>query len=270
MQPRYLIHRNALVLHLILWLIFSLITTNSQSQVFAGKPMFNNNGEGETFFGLTVGYSWHELGGIEATLGASISNPRTYNFSEGTLHRTHGGVSILYGADQTDFFFLFEAEYSSFNLPTDPYKRWHGHYVDNAGLEYAINFDYNQVNLRPMLGAFIFSFFNVKAGVNWGINSTPGEITYNSNDPLIGRDLAVRDGLIDKLEGLNDFGVIFGAGLGVPIWDDHGIVFMPFLDVNRYLGLSDVIRTRANNNYLQERINKTKFWQISLSLRLLL
>jgi len=233
------------------------------------SQMFNTD-RGITYLGIRFGRSQRKIKNIEGTLGATFSDPSTYQFESGFVEAYHLGITTMYGIDNTDAFLLFEGEYSIPFLQNNPFDSPQGYYMDNE-LEYAINFDYQQVHLRFMVGAYILPYLTWQAGFDWGINTTPDRISYASNDPTIGRDLAIQEELMDKLNGLNDFGPIFGFGINFPfvgenVGEDH--IWHFFVDSNWKIGFSDIIRTQSNNYRLQERQNRTLMWQLGAGFRI--
>lgn len=236
--------------------------------ICSGLAMFCNSG-GTLYLGVYYGSSWRTISAIEGTLGASLSDPASYDFNEGPLRVDHLGITAIYGIEGTDAFIQFEGGYSAPFITEDPFDRAQGIYSDVEGLEYAINFPYQQVHLRTMVGAYLIPYISGKIGFDWGINTTPDRITYDSNDATIGRDLAIRDELRDKLIGKNDFGPLLGVGLNIPVGffkDDFN--WMIFFDGYYKIGLSDVIFTRSNNFRLQERQNRTQSFQINAGFRI--
>jgi hypothetical protein len=232
------------------------------------NQMFESD-NGITYLGVRFGKSQKEIGNLEGTLGTTLSDPSTYQFESGYVEAYHLGITALYGIKGTDAFLLFEGEYSIPFLNEDSFDNPQGYYEDSS-LRYAINFDHQQVHLRLMMGGYLLPYLNIKGGFDWGINTTSDRISYVSNDPTIGRDLAIQDELSDKLIGLNDFGAVIGFGINIPfgrtIKGDH--IWHLFLDSNWRFGLSDVIRTQSNNYRLQERQNRTRMWQLGAGFRI--
>lgn len=245
--------------------------------LFSPNSMFEEEG-GITYVGITFGRSHREISSLPGTLGLLFSPDSTYNFQSSYLPMYHLGITSMYGIQNTDAYLLFEAEYSMPYLPEDPFDQAQGKYEDYEirnddvvdSLQYALNFDYQQIHLRFGMGGFIKHYLSIQAGFDWAINTTPDRITYDSNDKTVpGRDLAIRDELQDKLKGKNDFGAFFGLGINIPLPMYDGYYdWMIFFNANYKVGFSDVIRTQSNNFRLQERQNRAQALHVNAGFRI--
>jgi len=216
----------------------------------------------EPFVGFNIGYSFYSISGFEGTLGASLSDAGTYNFTEGKIGAIDIGLTFMAPLDDPGYLFgQLDVDYIIPVLPDDQFARAHVLYDDTNDLSYAFNATYQRVHIRPTFGAFLTTFLSLRVGLDWGINTTPADLRYNSSDPTLGRDLAIQEELIDKLEGKNSLGLLVYPEIQIP-FADYGTILS--VGAAYSYGFTDVVSTRANNYRLQETNNRLT----SLSLRL--
>jgi hypothetical protein len=125
-------------------------------------------------------------------------------------------------------------------------------YKDSLGLEYNADFDYQYFNTAMLFKIYPVAGLHLMFGAQMGFNIANNKIKYSSNQPELGPDLQIQQGLREVLRGNNDF--TLPLGIGYEFGEDFPLV----IEARFNLGLGDVLRTQANGFGFIETPNKSR------------
>lgn len=137
-------------------------------------------------------------------------------------------------------------------------------YNDIKGLNYAIDFKFNYVNVGLLFKYYPIEGLYIGAGPYVALNVTSNSITYTSNGAQIAAetglyfepDIVQQKFLKESLQGKNYFQTLFGAGYEF----NNGIV----VGFKYHLGLSDALETKENGFRFIENKNKTNAFSLTV------
>jgi hypothetical protein len=202
----------------------------------------------------TVTYGF-KLGGLYATIGnlpESIRG-RDNSFDNSTLESKgkfgmEGGLFLNYKlpntrvAIQTELLYRLAGE----NVA----------YSDPLGKKYDLSFSYSYLQLGGIYKAYPYKGANFGIGAFYGVNLSPNNIDYSSNEAEGIYDVATRQFYIDGLEGANDFSLCFNLGYELK----QSIHF----DFRYYFGVSDAINSTASSFQFIENLNRSNTFVFSI------
>jgi len=129
-------------------------------------------------------------------------------------------------------------------------------YSDPTGKKYELKLNYSYLEIGALYKVYPFEGLNIGLGAFYGINLSPNNISYSSNEANGMYDVATRQFYVDGLEGKGDFSLCFGLG-----YELHQSIHF---DLRYYYGISDVIKTNPSSFQFIENQNKSSVFCFSV------
>lgn len=129
-------------------------------------------------------------------------------------------------------------------------------YKDAVGKEFELGLNYSYLQIGALYKVYPYEGLNLGFGAFYGINLSPNNITYTSNDSGGIFDVSTRQFYQDGLDGTDDFALAFAIGYEL----DESIHF----DLRYYLGVKDVVKSNASSFQFIENQNKSSVISFSL------
>jgi Outer membrane protein beta-barrel domain len=131
-------------------------------------------------------------------------------------------------------------------------------YTDSLGLNYGVDFNYQYINTGLLFKVYPVAGLHLMFGAQVGFNIANNKILYTSNQPELGPDLQIQQGLREVLRGSTDFNLPLGIGY------EFGEDFPLVIEARFNLGLGDILQTQANGFGFIETPNKSRAFLLSL------
>lgn len=122
-------------------------------------------------------------------------------------------------------------------------------YSDATGKNYELKLNYSYLTIGALYKTYPYEGLNIGLGAFYGINLSPNNISYSSNEADGMYDVTTRQFYVDGLEGQGDFSLCFGLG-----YELHQSVHF---DLRYYYGINDVIATNPSTFQFIENQNKS-------------
>ncbi|WP_348797331.1 outer membrane beta-barrel protein [Flavobacterium adhaerens] len=129
-------------------------------------------------------------------------------------------------------------------------------YKDVTGKEFELGFHYSYIQLGATYRIYPYEGLNIGIGAFYGINLSPNDITYKSNDANGMYDVATRQFYKDGLDGVGDLSLCFSLG-----YELHKSVHF---DLRYYLGVTDMVKSNAASFQFIENQNKSSVLCLSV------
>jgi hypothetical protein len=129
-------------------------------------------------------------------------------------------------------------------------------YKDTTDKEFELGLHYSYLKIGALYKVYPYEGLNLGFGAFYGVNISPNNITYRSNEAGGIYDVATRQFYQDGLDGTDDFSLCFALG-----YELHKSIHF---DVRYYLGVKDAIKSNASSFQFIE--NQNKISAISFSL----
>lgn len=129
-------------------------------------------------------------------------------------------------------------------------------YIDTAGKKFELGLNYSYLQIGALYKVYPYEGLNLGFGAFYGINLSPNNITYTSNDSGGIFDVATRQFYQDGLDGADDFSLAFAIGYELR----KSIHF----DLRYYLGVKDVVKSNASSFQFIENQNISSVISFSL------
>jgi hypothetical protein len=129
-------------------------------------------------------------------------------------------------------------------------------YEDSEEKEYELGFHYSYLQIGALYKVYPYEGLNLGFGAFYGINLSPNNISYSSNESDGLNDVSNRQFYQDGLEGSDDFAVCFALGYELK----QSIHF----DLRYYLGVKDVVKSNASSFQFIENQNKSSVLSFSI------
>lgn len=129
-------------------------------------------------------------------------------------------------------------------------------YRDTTGKEFELGLHYSYLQLGALYKVYPYEGLNLGFGAFYGINLSPNNISYTSNEAGGMYDVATRQFYIDGLEGSDDFSLCFALG-----YELHQSIHF---DLRYYLGVKDMVESNASSFQFIENQNKSSVFCFSV------
>ena len=129
-------------------------------------------------------------------------------------------------------------------------------YKDAVGKEFELGLNYSFLHIGALYKVYPYEGLNLGFGAFYGINLSPSNITYTSNESGGVFDVATRQFYQDGLDGVDDFSLAFAVGYEL----QDSIHF----DLRYYLGVKDMVKSNAASFQFIENQNRSSVIAISL------
>jgi hypothetical protein len=213
---------------------------------------------------------------FNATLYSQNETNITYGLKFGVLHSTFSNLpESIKGRDNTfdnsvmeskgkyglegGFFLNFKLHDTRVAIQPEILFRQSGEtvqYHDAVGKEFELGINYSFLQIGALYKVYPYEGLNFGIGAFYGINLSPNDITYTSNEAGGMYDVATRQFYKDGLDGADDFSLCFALG-----YELHKSVHFDF---RYYLGVKDMIKSNASSFQFIENQNKSSVFCFSL------
>lgn len=122
-------------------------------------------------------------------------------------------------------------------------------YRDAVGKEFKLGLHYSYLNIGALYKIYPHDGINIGIGAFYGINLSPNNISYTSNEADGLYDVATRQFYMDGLEGADDFSLCFALG-----YELHQSIHFDF---RYYLGMKDMVNSNASSFQFIENQNRS-------------
>ncbi|KAF2514350.1 outer membrane beta-barrel protein [Flavobacterium foetidum] len=129
-------------------------------------------------------------------------------------------------------------------------------YQDALGKKFDLGLHYSYLQIGALYKVYPYEGLNLGAGAFYGINLSPNNVTYTSNEANGMYDVATRQFYIDGLEGAGDFALCFALG-----YELHKSIHF---DMRYYLGVKDMVKSHASSFQFIENQNKSSVFCFSV------
>jgi hypothetical protein len=122
-------------------------------------------------------------------------------------------------------------------------------YSDTTNKQFQIGFHFSYLQIGALYKVYPYEGLNLGLGAFYGINLSPNNITYESNEAGGAYDLATRQFYQDGLEGADDLALCFALG-----YELHKSIHF---DLRYYLGVKDAVNSSSSSFQFIENQNKS-------------
>jgi hypothetical protein len=129
-------------------------------------------------------------------------------------------------------------------------------YKGNEGKEYELKLKYSYLLIGAFYKVYPIKGANVGIGAFYGLNLTPNNLDYKSNESGGQYDIENRQFFRDGISGRNDLSICFSLGYEL----EKSIHF----DVRYYFGVSDVVESREASFQFIENTNRSNVLALSI------
>lgn len=129
-------------------------------------------------------------------------------------------------------------------------------YKDTTGKEFELGLNYAFLEIGALYKVYPYEGLNLGFGAFYGINLSPNDITYTSNEAGGMYDVATRQFYQDGLDGGDDLALCFAVG-----YELHQSIHFDF---RYYLGVKDMVKSNASSFQFIENQNKSSVFCFSL------
>lgn len=129
-------------------------------------------------------------------------------------------------------------------------------YSNNSGKEYKLQLKYSYLQIGAFYKIYPIKGANLGVGAFYGLNLTPNNLDYTSNEANGKYDIENRQFFRDGISGRNDLSVSFILGYEL----EKSIHF----DARYYFGVSDVIESRDASFKFIENTNRSNLFALSI------
>ena len=129
-------------------------------------------------------------------------------------------------------------------------------YQDATGKEFELGLNYAFLQIGALYKIYPYEGLNLGFGAFYGINLSPNDITYKSNEAGGMYDVATRQFYKDGLDGADDFFFFFLVG-----YELHQSIHF---DLRYYLGVKDMVKSNASSFQFIENQNKSSVFCFSV------
>lgn len=129
-------------------------------------------------------------------------------------------------------------------------------YHDTTGKEFELGLHYAYLEIGALYKVYPYQGLNLGFGAFYGINLSPNDVTYTSNEAGGMYDVATRQFYQDGLDGVGDFSLCFAIGYELR----QSIHF----DMRYYLGVKDVVNSNASSFQFIENQNRSSVFSLSI------
>jgi hypothetical protein len=195
--------------------------------------------DGNIAFGLDAGTGKSKISNINTVI---LSEPYFLNYhlyNNWKWGYPHAGAFVDVKLPVEPFFVFAEISYDA--------EAGSLYFTNSYQYNYTMNFNYQYINLTPMIGVDpeigTNSTLRVAAGIQYGLNATENQITFKSQSspgyqPAFGTDLEQQQQLRNVLKGKDEFGLVGSIGA----------TFKEFgLEARGHLGTKNVVDVEDNS-----------------------
>ncbi|RZJ91991.1 MAG: hypothetical protein EOO20_03395 [Chryseobacterium sp.] len=129
-------------------------------------------------------------------------------------------------------------------------------YRDAVGKEFELGLNYAFLQIGALYKVYPYEGLNFGFGAFYGINLSPNDVTYTSNEADGMYDVATRQFYKDGLDGSDDLSLCLALG-----YELHSSIHFDF---RYYLGVKDMIKSNASSFQFIENQNKSSVFCFSL------
>lgn len=129
-------------------------------------------------------------------------------------------------------------------------------YRDVVGKEFELGLNYAYLEIGALYKVYPYEGLNLGFGAFYGINLSPNDISYSSNEADGMYDVATRQFYKDGLDGADDFALCFALG-----YELHKSIHFDF---RYYLGVKDMVKSNASSFQFIENQNKSSVFCFSV------
>ncbi len=204
--------------------------------------------EKKFYYGFTAGPTFSSITEVQTTIIRPIFPVDTYDTANQNVTGFTAGMFVYYKFAKSKFAIQPQITFAS--------QGGIFHYEDVSDLSYDIRFNYNYLNLAPLVKFYMVHGLYATVGPQLGIIINRSALDYTSNQPELGPDLQIQQSLREVLKGNHNTSIILGVGYDTPFG----------LNVNAQwvYGLSDAVETLANGFYFIENKNVSNSFHITL------
>ncbi|WP_347052522.1 outer membrane beta-barrel protein [Flavobacterium olei] len=129
-------------------------------------------------------------------------------------------------------------------------------YRDAVGKEFELGLNYAFLQIGALYKVYPYEGLNLGFGAFYGINLSPNDVTYTSNEAGGMYDVATRQFYKDGLDGADDFSLCVALG-----YELHESIHF---DLRYYLGVKDMVKSNASSFQFIENQNKSSVFSFSV------
>lgn len=129
-------------------------------------------------------------------------------------------------------------------------------YRDAVGKEFELGLNYAFLQIGALYKVYPYEGLNLGFGAFYGINLSPNDVTYTSNEAGGMYDVATRQFYKDGLDGADDFSLCLALG-----YELHKSIHF---DLRYYLGVKDMVKSNASSFQFIENQNKSSVFSFSV------
>ncbi len=204
--------------------------------------------EKKFYYGFTAGATFSTLSEVQTTIIRPIFPVDTYETKNVPSTGVTTGMFVYYKFPKSKFAIQPQINFAS--------QGGIFHYEDVEDLMYDIHFNYNYLNLSPLIKFYTVHGLFLTGGPQIGIIINRSALNYSSNQPELGPDLQIQQSLREVLKGNHNTSIIIGGGYDAP--------FGLSINAHWVYGLSDAVETLANGFYFIENKNVSNSFHITL------
>lgn len=212
------------------------------------NPSIYGQNETNITYGLKMGGIYSKINNLPETIKGRD------NTSDNSVYSTKGSYGVEGG-----FFINYKLRDSRVAIQPELLFRQSGEtieYSDAVGKEYELGLHYSYLQLGALYKVYPYEGLNLGFGAFYGVNISPNNITYTSNEAGGTYDVATRQFYQDGLDGTDDFSLCFALG-----YELHKSIHF---DLRYYLGVKDAIKSNASSFQFIENQNKINAISFSL------
>lgn len=215
--------------------------------LFANTTLFAQHDQNITY-GIKFGGLQQRISNLPEMIIGRDNSLANYTIDNKGSYGVEGGLFLNYKLSETRVGIQTEILYRKAGDHID--------YKNSIGKEYQIDISYSYLMVGGIYKVYPFDGFNFGLGTFYGVNLTPANLEYTSNEFDGQFDVATRQFYRDGINGKDDFSIAFSLG--------YELKKYLHCDLRYYLGVSDVIKSGSNSFQFIENKNQTSTLSFSL------